>query len=75
MPYTGLPEQVISIPLQAGVDLENAQELVDNSRFLVLQNIVFDKGSLGQLHKRPGYNPLGTSVLSGSVSSIGQATQ
>lgn len=43
MPFTGLPIQVISMPLALGLDLENAKELVDDSRFLTLENIVFDK--------------------------------
>jgi hypothetical protein len=50
-----LQEQVIDIPLQMGLDLKEHEFLVDNARFLFLKDIVFDRGSLGQLHKRNGH--------------------
>jgi hypothetical protein len=54
----GLVKSVISLPLQLGIDTENSPVLVDKSRFLSLENIVFDKTTLGQLHKRYGYNAI-----------------
>jgi hypothetical protein len=63
-----LAKQVVSIPLQAGVDLENNSVLVSNDRFVSLQNAVFDKGALGQLHKRNGYEALTGNQVGASAS-------
>jgi hypothetical protein len=63
----GLQKQVISIPLQAGLDNENNPVLVGNDRFVNLQNVVFDKGAQGQLHKRNGYMALANELASGGT--------
>ena len=63
----GLVKSTQSIPLQLGIDTEHNPVVVDGHRFVELENAVFDKTQLGQLHKRPGYVPLLTSVLGGGT--------
>ena len=61
-----LSKQVISIPMKLGVDTKESPILVDNARFLNLKNVVFDRGSLGELHKRWGTTQLPSTDSNGN---------
>jgi hypothetical protein len=62
-----LQSQIISIPMSLGIDTENAPPLVDNQRFSLLTDVVFNKDSKGQLHKRSGHTALPTAIQGGGV--------
>ena len=68
-----LQKTTISFPTQNGIDTKNAPALVDGSKFALLQNAVFDKGTPGQLHKRNGYTQLTPFDNSGAPITNGQA--
>jgi hypothetical protein len=62
-----LQKSIISLPMSLGIDTENAAPLIDNQRFALLSNCVFNKDNNGQLHKRSGHNPLPTMIQGGGV--------
>jgi hypothetical protein len=66
VPIQGLQKQVISIPLKLGVDTKESPILVDNARFLSLTDAVFDRGALGEIHKRPGNAQIPGNDISGN---------
>jgi hypothetical protein len=68
-----LQKSTVSFHVENGVDTKTAQALVDGSKFLMLQNAVFDKGSLGQLHKRFGHNEINPVDTNGNPITGGQA--
>jgi hypothetical protein len=68
-----LSKQVVSFNTSNGVDTKTAPKLVDGSKFLQLQNAVFDKGSAGQLHKRNGYNLISPVDTNGNAITNGEA--
>jgi hypothetical protein len=50
--------QVVSLRLRLGIDTKESPTLVDDNKFLAISNGVFDKGTLGTLHLRNGYQAL-----------------
>lgn len=68
-----LAKQMVSIPLRMGVDTKESPVLVDNARFLSLQEACFDRGSLGEIHKRNGNLIVPSFDTSGAAISSPQA--
>lgn len=62
-----LQTQVVSIPMSLGIDTENSPPLIEHDRFANLSNVVFNKDSRGQLHKRSGHAALPTAIQGGGV--------
>lgn len=62
-----LAKQIISLPMALGIDTENSPPLIDNQRFSNLSNVVFNKDSKGELHKRSGHTALPTAVQGGGM--------
>ena len=60
-----LQKQMLSVPMSLGMDTEDIAPLIENDRFALLSNVVFDKDSMGQLHKRSGHNALTTAKQGG----------
>jgi hypothetical protein len=62
-----LQKQMVSIPMSLGIDTENSPPIIENDRFSALSNVVFNKDSKGQLHKRSGHTALSRSIQGGGI--------
>lgn len=61
-----LVPQVISVPLQLGIDTKNSPILVGQRSVTLIQNVKFTKGAAGQMVPRNGYLSMAGAITAGS---------